>query len=100
MALFFPGITKCPVCEVTIESGEDNIMFPAFTGRNSEFSIFSDRVLHRSCFDNHPLKYRLRDRINAEVSPEEKQWGWFVSYVNELVNDETDDHGNSNMEST
>jgi hypothetical protein len=51
MALFFPGHSKCVLCEKVIDRQSPVVAFPAFLPPNHRFARFSDGVFHQSCFE-------------------------------------------------
>lgn len=85
MAWFIPGRTKCAVCGKIIYKGEDKFMFPYFVKRGSVFDVFNDTVLHPECFDNYELKHELREFARKLIDPNDKQWRWFLDYLDELI---------------
>jgi hypothetical protein len=55
MAIFIPGM-ECALCEIPVRSGDEAVMFSAFVAdRSDPLFIFSDSVVHASCFARHPL---------------------------------------------
>jgi len=56
MALFIPGKTRCPICELPIKEEDDLIAFPPFIGDASDpLWMFSDGTFHYQCLARHPL---------------------------------------------
>lgn len=66
MAQLVYGLNKCPICGKTIEAGQEVVAFRAFSGISSPLSIFRDAVLHKSCFDSHPLSSRALQAIREQ----------------------------------
>ena len=53
MALFFPGKSKCGICDQLIH-GDDVQIFPAFLGPAHPLHRYSDGIFHRACFESSP----------------------------------------------
>lgn len=85
MALFFPGRTKCTLCDRTIESEEDGILSPAFLGSAHALGRYSDSAFHRQCFN----EWELHDEFSALFEEYQDVWRQRptnLSSVSELEN--------------
>jgi hypothetical protein len=55
MALFVPGVT-CGLCGLPVSSASEAVLFSPFVADASDpLVVFSDSVVHASCFGHHPL---------------------------------------------
>lgn len=66
MAQLVYGLTQCPICGKTIEAGQEIVAFRAFSGISSPLRIFRDAVLHKSCFNSHPLSSKALQTIREQ----------------------------------
>lgn len=55
MALFVPGMA-CVLCQQSMQVSDDTVAFSPFvTNRADPLFVFSDAIVHRACFAQHPL---------------------------------------------
>lgn len=63
MALIFLGKSKCSLCGMVLEEGQDITAFPAFVSNELDpLLLFNDAAFHRECFNNHPLAKEAETR--------------------------------------
>lgn len=68
MPIYVPGKSTCPLCEQTLERGQDLLGFPAFLKASHRLSLLSDAVVHRGCFDgweHHDRFVEILQRFKA-----------------------------------
>ena len=71
MALFSPGVSRCPLCGGVLHHEDDRVATTHFIGDASDpFYRFSDASMHRACF----LKW---DRRREFVRKHNSVMGWF-----------------------
>src|SRR5579859_4065345 len=51
MALILRGKSKCSICGLTLESGQDIVLHPHFLTSDHPLWKFSDSGMHRACYD-------------------------------------------------
>lgn len=63
MILINGQILFCKICNQEV-AREDAILFPVLeANEKSPLAIFNDAVLHKNCFDNHPLRKEVLRQI-------------------------------------
>jgi hypothetical protein len=56
MAIVIQGLSICPICKKTLNSIDENILFPPFVQNTLDsFYLFNDIGVHKNCLDKHPL---------------------------------------------
>ncbi len=61
MAIVLCGKTKCLICGLVFEEGDDIESFPAFLRNDHALYRYSDAAMHRRCYDSCPDKVALED---------------------------------------
>jgi hypothetical protein len=63
------GYSRCPICGKVIEKDDPIIAFAAFAAnKESALRVFSDAVLHKTCFDSHPRAKEIRQVYDSVQS--------------------------------
>src|SRR5688572_14552892 len=66
MALIFSGKSKCPLCGLVLQEGEDLIATSHFIGDKADpLWSYSDAGIHRSCFLSWEHRAAFVERYNA-----------------------------------
>lgn len=66
MAIIIRGETICPLCQMTIQEGENVVAFPAFVWNQCDpIFIFNDAACHAACFHRHLLAGYAQERYEA-----------------------------------
>ncbi|WP_043783939.1 hypothetical protein [Rubrivivax gelatinosus] len=65
MAILFPGVTTCPLCEHVIEDDRDIVATTQFLD-SSDHPLwkYSDAVMHRKCFEAWDQRQFFVDEYN------------------------------------
>jgi hypothetical protein len=63
MAIYVPGV-ECGICHRPVTNAGEAIGFPPFVANEADpLWMFSDALLHKDCFLNHPLGSRASARL-------------------------------------
>jgi hypothetical protein len=64
MAIIIRGKTKCPICDRSIDEGDEVVSFPSLiSNENEPLYGFNDAAFHAGCFASHPLASAATQRI-------------------------------------
>jgi hypothetical protein len=65
MALFFPGKSKCPICNTVVGANEEHVATSHFISDGSDpLWSYSDAALHKACF----LQWQHRQEFVAKFN--------------------------------
>ena len=68
MALFFPGHSKCPICDTVVGGADDYVATTHFIGDEADpLWAYSDAVMHRSCFLRWSHRRAFVAKYNATI---------------------------------
>ena len=85
---------ECAICGEWIDVHKNEIaVFPPLADSDSEFRIFSNTILHRKCFVEHPLSRELRSMLEEFYDPSNRfyqQQMELLAYIDELLADDND----------
>ena len=63
MPLFFPGKSKCKICEKPIEGNDRHYGFSPFVSNDLDpLVVFNDALVHHECGNNNPLVQKAQER--------------------------------------
>jgi hypothetical protein len=77
--IFFPGKTRCPLCERVIERDDARVSFPPFLRRTHSLGSLSDATVHQACFEtweHREVFLQLLERFRELLGTKPKDVSW------------------------
>lgn len=92
MTIFVPGI-RCVLCNKTISSSKESTAFSPFIANQLDaLFVFSDAIVHTSCFTAHPLADEAR-RWHTTALHQQLPMNRICTVCGELITDPDDYFG-------